>query len=286
MNTRVFLSYRRSDSEGDAGRLYDAIKAQRPSWKVFIDVDEVTPGARYTTDIQRLVSSCHVLLAVIGPTWLTTTDERSGLPRILDPGDLLRLEVVTAFDSGLIVAPVLVRGAQVPRPSDVPAALERLVVLHATALRHTSFGGDVRQLIEGLDRGVAAGLQESGGPVSRTVPRWDPTTMPSVTPLGAGIKTRRFELRLFEGADPIRLEASGRYGDQWFTVEGHAVNARQPKRNHPLRRGVIGRFWFTAPDGIEHMIQVYVRLFAETPAAIIGVEISCDGRIFYQEGLT
>jgi hypothetical protein len=86
--TRIFVSYRRADTTEYAKRLYDRLSADFGSDAVFIDVTTIAPGAKFAVVIEDAVSKCDVLLAVIGPTWLTATDA-SGR-RLGHPEDFVR----------------------------------------------------------------------------------------------------------------------------------------------------------------------------------------------------
>jgi hypothetical protein len=93
---RIFVSYRRQESKDFAGRLYDRLADQFGEGQVFIDVDAIEPGVDFAEAITRAVAACQVLLAVIGPNWLTITDER-GRRRLDDPDDFVRLEIEAAL---------------------------------------------------------------------------------------------------------------------------------------------------------------------------------------------
>ena len=79
------MSYRRQDSSHLPGRLYDRLADRFGEGQVFMDVDAIEPGVDFAEEINRAVEACIVLLAVIGPNWLTATDER-GHRRLDDPG--------------------------------------------------------------------------------------------------------------------------------------------------------------------------------------------------------
>jgi hypothetical protein len=57
-----------------------------------MDVDTIEPGADFTTAIAREVSSCDVLIALIGPAWSTIADTQ-GRRRLDDPDDFVVLEI-------------------------------------------------------------------------------------------------------------------------------------------------------------------------------------------------
>jgi hypothetical protein len=122
---RVFISYRRQESSGLAGRLYDRLAARFGNDQVFMDVDTIALGVDFAEVIAQAVSTCQVLLAVIGPRWLTVTDE-DGRRRLDDPDDLVRLEIAAALERDIRVIPILVEGAAMPRRQQLPEALAGL----------------------------------------------------------------------------------------------------------------------------------------------------------------
>src|ERR1700735_4638164 len=92
----IFISYRRSDSEGEAGRLFDDLSGRFSEQSVFMDVDAIQPGRDFRKAIEESIHSCSVLLAVIGQQWLESADE-FGKRRLDDEGDYLRLEIASAL---------------------------------------------------------------------------------------------------------------------------------------------------------------------------------------------
>src|SRR5215831_16515157 len=100
----IFVSYRRHESRDFAGRLYDRLAGRFGEGQVFIDVDTIEPGVDFAEAISREVATCQVLVAVIGPNWLTATDER-GRRRLDDPDDLVRLEIEAALARDVRVIP-------------------------------------------------------------------------------------------------------------------------------------------------------------------------------------
>src|SRR5688572_978191 len=92
----IFLSYRRDDTEGQAGRLYDDLVEVFGTDAVFMDVAGIEAGRDFRKAIDQHVSSCGVLLAFIGTDWLTARDP-SGQRRLDDPNDFVRLEIASAL---------------------------------------------------------------------------------------------------------------------------------------------------------------------------------------------
>ena len=145
----IFISYRRADSRADAGRLYDRLAAEFGSSRVFMDIDDIRPGQDFRAVLQQTLASCRVLLVLIGPGWLGARDERGSL-RLEDEEDLVRLELQTALQRGILLIPVLVNRAGMPSRDELPAALASLAQRQALAISDTRFHADVDALIRAL----------------------------------------------------------------------------------------------------------------------------------------
>src|SRR5215472_12214630 len=118
----IFVSYRRQDSSHLAGRLYDRLADRFGEGQVFMDVDTIHPGIDFAEEVNRAVAACKVLVAVIGPNWLTATDER-GRRRLDAPDDFVRLEIEAALARGVRIIPVLAQDATMPRQAELPESL-------------------------------------------------------------------------------------------------------------------------------------------------------------------
>jgi TIR domain len=145
----IFISYRRSDTEGEAGRLFDDLAGRFSERAVFMDVDAIEPGRDFRKAIQESIHSCSVLLAIIGQQWLESTDEY-GHRRLDDEGDYLRLEIASALQRDIPVIPVLVRGARLPRADQLPADLQDLAYRNAVELTHARWKSDLQVLAQAL----------------------------------------------------------------------------------------------------------------------------------------
>jgi hypothetical protein len=146
----IFISYRRDDSEGHAGRLYDDLAKQFGSQSVFMDVSGIYPGVDFRNVINDKIASCGVLLAVIGPGWLDAKDD-SGHRRLDNPADF-HLETAAALKRGIPVVPVLVHGARMPKPEQLPEDLGALAYRNAVELTHARWESDVMTLAKSLDQ--------------------------------------------------------------------------------------------------------------------------------------
>lgn len=154
---RIFLNYRRDDSSGHAGRLYDDLTERLGDYDVFIDIDKIDPGADFVDVIENALDSCDVVLALIGRQWLSITDAR-GQRRIEDPNDYVRLELEAALARGMRVIPVRVQGSAMPSSVDLPEGLRSLARRQAVELSDTRWHHDVGALVTKLeDLSAAAG---------------------------------------------------------------------------------------------------------------------------------
>lgn len=155
----IFIGYRRDDTADVAGRIHDALAGRFGKQRLFMDVDNLRPGADFGTYIQTVLPRCRMALILIGPNWLSVRDER-GARRLEDPNDWVRIEIETALATpGLDVVPVLVNGAIMPRAEDLPESLQPLLRRHAAIIRRNpDFHGDVARLIAALRASVNSGI--------------------------------------------------------------------------------------------------------------------------------
>ena len=154
--TAIFLSYRRADTSGYAGRLTSALQEHFGEDQVFHDIETIQPGRDFRLAIDQAISRCRVLLVLIGDTWLTETGEKGR--RLDDPSDYVRLEIATALRQGIPVLPVLVEGMRMPQETQLPAELQALASRQALELSDSRWDYDVQQLVGALGSliGVAA----------------------------------------------------------------------------------------------------------------------------------
>ena len=115
----IFVSYRRDDSEGEAGRLFDDLVGHFGEDSVFMDVAAIEVGRDFRKAIDESIATCGVLLAVIGKEWTDAKNE-AGQRRLDDPFDFVRLETASALKRDIPVIPVLVHGAKMPRADQLP----------------------------------------------------------------------------------------------------------------------------------------------------------------------
>ena len=139
----VFISYRRNEASAYAGRMSDRLAARFGKGKVFIDTENVGWGEDFVEAITEAAESCAVMIALISPRWL-----RGGQEEV---DDYVRLEVATALGRRIRVIPILIQGASMPAPKELPEDLSPLVRRNALALSDTRWERDVEDLIKTLE---------------------------------------------------------------------------------------------------------------------------------------
>jgi hypothetical protein len=146
---QIFISYRRENTDGHAGRLSAELKRYVGENGVFLDVERIAPGVSFPQVLQSELASCDVMLVVIGKDWIKQRD-MSGKRRLDQQEDFVRLEIGTALKRGIPVVPVLVHSAIPPNVSELPEDLKPLAYQQAFELRHDRWDTDVKLLIEKL----------------------------------------------------------------------------------------------------------------------------------------
>src|SRR6478735_2338220 len=121
----IFISYRREDGAGYAGRIHERLASVFGSESVFIDLDDIPPGVDFVSKIQETVAACDVMLVLITRRWLELRDA-SGRRRIDDPADFVRIEIGKALARNIRVIPVLMNNASMPAEKDLPPEIGQL----------------------------------------------------------------------------------------------------------------------------------------------------------------
>jgi hypothetical protein len=149
--SKIFISYRRDESAGYAGRIADSFVEHFGEDSVFRDIDSIEPGLDFAEAIKRAVGSSEVLIAVIGKNWLTATDAASQ-KRLENPDDYVRLEIATALERNIRVIPLLIQGAVMPSAEHLPDDLAPLTRRNAFEVHDSSWREQVQSLMTTLDK--------------------------------------------------------------------------------------------------------------------------------------
>jgi hypothetical protein len=161
---KIFVCYRREDSAGHAGRLYDRLNQRFPG-RVFMDVASIGVGTRWARVIGETLASCQVAIIMIGREWLAAAKE--GGRRIDQANDPIRAEVTSALRSNLTIVPLLVSGAAMPKREELPADLVGLTEWQALRVDDDDFDHDAARLLRALERQLG---EPPASPVSGGVP--------------------------------------------------------------------------------------------------------------------
>jgi hypothetical protein len=164
---RIFISYRREETAYAAGWLFNRLADRFGPDQVFKDVDSIELGDDFVAAITSAVGSTDVLLALIGDTWLTVSDDH-GVRRLDDPEDFVRLEIEAALTRNIRVIPILVDGASMPSDDELPPSLAQLARRQALELSPSRFDFDTSRLLEVLDKTLAEVRHSESEPIRRS----------------------------------------------------------------------------------------------------------------------
>jgi hypothetical protein len=144
---KIFISYRRDDVKADARGIYNALAAKYGTAGVFMDVRDLSGGQVFDEVIAGALAQSDVLLAVIGPNWMSLLSERTAAAGT----DLLRKEIATALERKLIVIPVLIDRTPPPHADSLPDDIRALAEREAEDVRHKYFDSDMKIIITAID---------------------------------------------------------------------------------------------------------------------------------------
>ena len=144
---RIVISYRREDTAGHAGHLYADL---RQRFHVFMDIDNIPPGSDFPRVIHDAIAGSDVMVVLIGDEWLAAADSK-GRRRIRKSNDFVRLELEAALASNIKIIPVLVKGAEMPSPEELPPSVRGLATRNAFEISDRRWDADMRELVGVLD---------------------------------------------------------------------------------------------------------------------------------------
>jgi TPR repeat protein len=148
---KIFISYRREDAPGDARGICDRLGRSFGEASVFMDVDRVLAGQRFDRELDKALSRCDVLIAVIGSRWMELLSEHAGSSK----RDFVRDEIAAALKRDIVVIPVMIgqeaHMPSLPQPEDLPEEIRELVLYQKQNIAHESFGRDAAELIAAIN---------------------------------------------------------------------------------------------------------------------------------------
>lgn len=172
---KIFISYRRADSPGIAGRVYDRLVERFGREAIFMDVDSIPPGIDFRPYIIESIKESTLVLVLIGPRWfdLKSVD---GYRRLDSPNDPVRFEIETALENNLQVIPVYM-GRAAPSVPQVPTTISSMFQNSYSVLRvdiGRSFELDIDLLVTRIARTIetSSPLQSQSGITSEELNAW------------------------------------------------------------------------------------------------------------------
>ena len=226
----VFVSYRRKDTAGYAGRLCEHLCGVFGADNIFFDVQDIAPGQDFVDSIEKTISACHAVVVVIGPEWVADLKARAGAE------DFVRQEVAAALRRQTPVFPVLVGGATMPAATELPEALAPLSRRQALEIRDARFDDDVKLLVSALQQ--VSGAVPPAAAVGRR--KWIPLLLAALL------------LAVVAGGFLLRKE------DRAIDISGTWIAEMQKENQRPFRvrlslvvagTGLTGRVEYPTGDG-------------------------------------
>ena len=139
----IFISYRREDAAGHAGRLHDSLSRRFPDAQIFFDVETMRQftGRKFSVIIDAALRSSDVFLALIGSRWTEITQTRSRERR-----DWVRREIAAALERDIPFVPLTVEDARMPDGDELPEDIAGLGQFQAQELRNKSWHFNIDEL--------------------------------------------------------------------------------------------------------------------------------------------
>lgn len=146
---KIFISYRRSDSQHITDRIYDKLSSNYRDNDLFMDIFSIDLGVNFAKAIETTLAECAVVLVVMGDTWAKVRDKKTNQLRLFDEEDFVRKEVEYALrNPEITVLPLLVSGASMPTFSELPKSMSDLAQMKGYEIRPGhDFHDDMRSII-------------------------------------------------------------------------------------------------------------------------------------------
>ena len=169
----IFISYRRNDPAEPVRYLANALRAKMLDVEVFTDIQNLQVGVDFRGAIIRAIWQSTIMIVVIGPVW-NPIDPTTKLPKLFSVDDVVRLEIEEGLKRNLLMVPVVLPEAAMPRPSELPSSLHALCGKGARILRSGDLAGQIESLVSEIDdrrpeiteelEAIADGLVMEGSP--------------------------------------------------------------------------------------------------------------------------
>jgi nudix-type nucleoside diphosphatase (YffH/AdpP family) len=147
---KIAISYRRTDSDV-TGRIFDRLVQRYGRNSIFRDIDDIPFGIDFRKVVNDALQGTDALIAIVGPNWRGA--RTFGAARINEANDPVRIEVEAAIQRDIPLIPVLIGGAVMPKPTELPNTLRDFAFRNAANVDSgRNFETDVERLMSSMDR--------------------------------------------------------------------------------------------------------------------------------------
>jgi hypothetical protein len=153
--TKIFLCYRREDTQGFARGIYQSLAEEYGRERVFRDIDSTPAGVKFATWIESRVGQCDVMIVLIGAAWISAKDQHEQR-RLDSPRDWVRQEIEAALRRDIPIIPVRVQGARMPSEDELPPSIADLTGFQSAEVADSRWDFDVGLLVQAIDNLIAA----------------------------------------------------------------------------------------------------------------------------------
>jgi hypothetical protein len=144
----VFISYRRDDLPGAAGRIYADLREHLGPRRVFLDMHSIEPGCNFDSRIRDALEQCRAVICLIGPRW--------NVERLGEQNDPVCRELEIALQLEKPIVPVVAFHGKLPEKQSLPNPLKRLSVSNAVFIHdNATYEDRMNSIIKEIDRLLA-----------------------------------------------------------------------------------------------------------------------------------
>lgn len=156
--SKIFISYRRNDSQSATGRILDRLKEVFKTEEVFIDVESIPQGINFLEFSKKRLENAEIVIAIIGKNWAKSLKEREN-----DPNDFVRIEIEQTLAAKISTLPIYVDGAESPGPMDLPQSIKDFAYFNGIHVRpNPDFENDIVKVIEAIKRISPKAIKRKG----------------------------------------------------------------------------------------------------------------------------
>jgi len=132
--TDIFISYRREGGEHLAARVREALLNR--GYSVFMDVEDLKSG-KFTEALLNKINIASDFILILTPGCLN---------RCNNGDDWLRIEIAHAIQNKKNIVPIIARGFEMPKKSDLPSEIAELVEYNGLTPAHELFKASIERL--------------------------------------------------------------------------------------------------------------------------------------------